>query len=236
MHSVTPAQSLTVRSQDRDTDALEGRRATLDALTNKGLAVHVPGARRTYLTEAGRELRARRDNVPFTPAPPLEESVLDALGFRVYHNAWVQGVPEPVGNRRAEAELAWQAVLGQRRLYGQENIPAPWELDQCVRAVSLALEAHGQQSAARDEYGKTVQEGYRVEDARQPGSARVSYKTPHTWTAVGDPERREGPELARLQADSLSSYMEILTRCGWTCNAFQLGSPQAYLIASPCRA
>ncbi|MGW9067951.1 hypothetical protein ACWGQT_00665 [Streptomyces yangpuensis] len=235
MHSITPPQSVAVRRPERDTDGLEGRRPTLDALVGKGLAVHVPGAKRTCLTEEGRQLHAHLNSTAFTPSPALPTSVLDDLVFRADDGSWQCDTPAPA--RQAEVELAWAAVLGQRRLHTSEQIPAPWELEQPVRAASLALEASGQQSAARDEYGRCVRAGYRVEESGRLGSPRISVKLPDSWTAVGHEDRKESAELTDFYSQNLTLYALALDRSGWTCRVIDRGYMSgSFIIAAPHKA
>jgi hypothetical protein len=211
--------------------------STRAALVRRGLAVQLrtgtPFAAH-YLTEEGRRLQAALLDINFLPARPLTTSVLDSLGFRPNDGCQEVAAFEPPLLRAPEIELAWSAVLGQRRVLHDllDTLPCPWEEERPVDAVSLALEAAGEQPAAKDEYGRWVRAGYCVEESSRDGCARVSYKHRHVWEQVGHPERRESAVLYRSHIQGLESFERALEARGWKPER-QNAYNRPYLIVSP---
>jgi hypothetical protein len=103
--------------------------------------------------------------------------------------------------------LQIRAVL----LDGVTDVPAPWERERCVHAVSLALEAAGCPPARPDS------PGYQVLSATEPGMAEV------TWSAA-EPAAAALAECARL----LSSH-------GWQPTEHRTREGRHFLVVSPRR-
>ncbi|MEW2634200.1 hypothetical protein AB0903_21770 [Streptomyces sp. NPDC048389] len=110
--------------------------------------------------------------------------------------------------RDAEVRTAFEGLLGIRRVTnatGGESVPASWELNRTVRAVSLALEANGfpPSAVAADDDTRRTATGYRV----RPGErARTVYVE---W--LGPP----GGGAAQEEESRLKACAEVLAGLGW---------------------
>ncbi|MEU6362148.1 hypothetical protein [Streptomyces albidoflavus] len=233
---LTPSQVRAVRLADPQTHEI-GRghhQKSVDALVNRGLAVRTDDDR-VFLTDRGRWEWAKLTGQTFRPVEPLTTSVLDDLGFVTDSGMWDLLLGTPDG-RRQEVRLAWEAVLGQRRslLEGRDLVPALWEAQQPVRAVSLAMEAAGEQPAGRGEYGRWTRAGYRVDAGSSEDVARVSYMPRYTWQQVGHPERREPSRLATDYRQMLRQYKSSLLERGWSAEfRHPTLSSRPYLLVRP---
>ncbi|MET7363219.1 hypothetical protein ABZS76_32945 [Streptomyces sp. NPDC005562] len=229
-------QQRAIIGADPDTDRIgHGRANTLAALERRGLIQRHTATGLPYLTSEGRRVHARLLNVNYVPGRVIG-GVLDSLQFQVNDGCQEITRLAPPAQRGPEVSRAWIAVLGQRRdlLLGCDDRPAPWEAQAPVRAVSLALEAAGEQPAATDRYGRWERAGYCVERGDRDDAARVSYKPRHVWEQVGHRERRDSRVLYSCHLQALMSFEASLEVRGWKAerhHASPTGRP--YLIISP---
>jgi len=123
--------------------------------------------------------------------------------------------PPPGGAARRAAEVAsaWEGLLQIRAvlLDGVTDVPAPWERERRVHAVSLALEAAGCPAARPDS------PGYQVVSATEPGMAEVS------WTQ------------AATSAPALSECARLLASRGWQPTEHRTREGRHFLVVSPRR-
>jgi hypothetical protein len=111
--------------------------------------------------------------------------------------------------RRAnEVRVAYEGLLQIRRLTNLRGgdpraVPAPWERNQPVRAVALALEAAGIPPSALDAEGRRGGTGYRVGPGERPGQVRVEW--------LGPP----GGGAAQEEEAALERCARALERLGW---------------------
>ncbi|GGQ19799.1 hypothetical protein [Streptomyces roseolilacinus] len=116
--------------------------------------------------------------------------------------------PAGAGRRAAEVRVAYEGLLQIRRLTNTAGgdpgaVPAPWERNQPVRAVALALEAAGVPPSALDAGGRRVRTGYRVGPGERPGQVRVEW--------LGPP----GGGAAQEEDTALAECARALERLGW---------------------
>ena len=151
--------------------------------------------------------------------------------------------PPPGGAARRAAEVAsaWEGLLQIRAvlLDGVTDVPAPWERERCVHAVSLALEAAGCPPARPDSPEPMGPEpmgdarpaadqpppapasagsaGYRVTPATEPGMARVDWSDPASAAAA------------------LTECARLLGARGWQPTEHRTRDGHPYLVVSPRR-
>ncbi|MDT9684654.1 hypothetical protein RND61_21725 [Streptomyces sp. TRM76323] len=118
--------------------------------------------------------------------------------------------PDPAAaeRRAAEVRTAYEGLLQIRRLTNTGGgdpgaVPAPWERNQPVKAVALALEAAGVPPSALDAEGRRVRTGYRVGPGDGPGQVRVEW--------LGPP----GGGAAQEEDTALAGCARALERLGW---------------------
>lgn len=104
----------------------------------------------------------------------------------------------PGRDRAAEVRTAFEGLLQIRRV--THTAPAPWELNQMVRAVALALEAAGIPPSALDASGARTATGYRVRASDRPGMVCVDWLGPAGSGAAQEEETRL-TECARTLSD-----------------------------------
>lgn len=132
--------------------------------------------------------------------------------------------PEP--GRAAGVRTAFAGILQIRRLVNGpagEEVPAPWELRQPVRAVALALEAAGITPSAADAEGLPVRTGYRVRAGAAAGCAEVSWAGPR------------GSGAAEEEQERLAACASVLEGLGWVCLLYRGPRRRRHLEVEPPR-
>jgi hypothetical protein len=121
--------------------------------------------------------------------------------------------PAAAARRAAEVAAAWEGLLQIRAvlLDGVTDVPAPWERERRVHAVSLALEAAGCPPA------RPGSPGYRVTAAAESGMAEVTWSVPDAAAAA----------LTRCAA--------LLGPRGWQCTEHRTRAGRPFLVVSPRR-
>ncbi|WP_329130013.1 hypothetical protein OG552_05295 [Streptomyces sp. NBC_01476] len=209
------AQRRAVSGSDPATGRLSARPEVCSALTAAGLAVpHGRGGHHAYyLTAEGLRVRAELAGAAVKSAPDRAPEPRPGGGFTA-DDGTGQGPPPGGGARRAaEVAAAWEGLLQIRAvlLDGATDVPAPWERERCVHAVSLALEAAGCPPAG------AATAGYRVTPAAEPGMAEIN------WSAAG-------PAPA-----ALAKCARLLDSCGWQCTEHRTRDGHPFLVTSPHR-
>ncbi|PRH76780.1 hypothetical protein C6N75_23765 [Streptomyces solincola] len=135
---------------------------------------------------------------------------------------------ESAGRRAAEVRAAFDGLLQIRRLTGAGGgdpraSPAPWERNQPVRAVALALEAGGVAPSAVDAEGRRVRAGYLVGAGERPGTVRVTWPGPPGSGAAQEEER------------ALAECAALLDRLGWDALLYRGPRGRRFLEVEPVR-
>ncbi|MFK8911970.1 hypothetical protein [Streptomyces sp. YS-3] len=128
----------------------------------------------------------------------------------------------PPAQREAAVRVAFEGLRQIRRLMNSGHpdplaLPAPWERQQLVRAVSLALEAAGIPPSAVDATGRRTRTGYRLCPADQPGAVRVEW--------LGPP----GSGAAQEEAEALRRCADTLRPLGWEALEYRGARRHRYL-------
>ncbi|MEV7418319.1 hypothetical protein [Streptomyces sp. NPDC089919] len=140
--------------------------------------------------------------------------------------------PAPTGpaadRRAAEVRVAFEGLRQIRRLMNQgpadpAAVPAPWEREQPVRAVALALEAQGIPPSAVAADGRRTATGYVVRTDRESGRVRVGW--------LGPP----GGGAAEEEADRLAGCAAALEPLGWDCPVYRGPRNRRFLEVTPAR-
>ncbi|MFJ2116242.1 hypothetical protein ACIOEX_30885 [Streptomyces sp. NPDC087850] len=132
----------------------------------------------------------------------------------------------PPGERAAEVLVAFEGLLGIRRLThtgpGDPAAgPAPWERHSPVRAVALALEAAGLAASAVDGSGERVATGFRVAPGERPATVRVEWLGPR------------GGGAAQREESALAECAAALTRLGWEALLYRGPRRRRFLEVEP---
>ncbi|MCX4799600.1 hypothetical protein OG497_37735 [Streptomyces sp. NBC_01242] len=226
----TPAQNRAVRLADPKTGIITGRRDTLRALVPQKLATLSKGGE-YVLSPLGWDLH---DQLNGSDPKPVAALIADFNHGRRNISQLVLG-PE----RTCAVQAAWAGVIAQRALImdDPEHRPMPWEFQQPMRAVSLALESAGLQPGAIDHSGRCVRDGYQVRRATRADSARVSFSTHYCRTQIDSPRRQDSRVLDMAHDRALNEYRIALDQRGWACTRRQSAQgTHPFLIATPCRA
>lgn len=206
-----------ILASDPVTGEVHGPGVVREALVAKKLA-QVYGRRgATYLTEAGRQVRARLQRHVGESHGPPESS--EPGGFAAATGDETAG--EGSEDRAEQVARAWAGVVEIRRLSGAGGVPAAWERSRMVWAVALALEAAGVPASAVDRRGRRVRSGYRVVAGAEPGSVRVEWRGPAASGAHREAEDRLGCAAARL------------AERGWAATAYLGSGGRRYLVVVP---
>ncbi|MFC4493477.1 hypothetical protein ACFPA8_04930 [Streptomyces ovatisporus] len=163
----------------------------------------------THLTLAGWDVRAelsgtpRTDTTAFTPATGHE-----ALDDGQVH--------------ARTAERAWASLLEIRRVTAEDmGLPAEWERQRPLHAVSLALQASGLPPAAIGSARRCLRSGYQVSRGpAAPRSVRVDWRQ---RPGSDDPSPREG----------LATCQDVLAARGWSSDQYLDARHRPYLVAGP---
>lgn len=137
--------------------------------------------------------------------------------------------------RDAEVRTAFEGLLRIRRVTnatGGEHVPAPWELNRTVRAVSLALEASGfppsavAAGGAGDVNGvgdaaRRTATGYRVRPGERPRTVYVEWLGPPGGGAAQEEESR------------LKECAEVLAGLGWEALLYRGPRKRRFLEVEP---
>lgn len=126
----------------------------------------------------------------------------------VFEPADGDGAPMSGAGRAAEVRTAFEGLLQIRRVTNATAadpaaVPAPWELNRMVRAVSLALEAAGFPPSAVGADGTRTATGYRVRPGERPATVYVEW--------LGPP----GGGAAQAEEAELTACAAALGRLGW---------------------
>jgi len=228
---LTTAQRKAVADSDTATGRLSARPEVCLRLVAAGLAApHGRGGHHAYyLTPQGLRLRAelaaRRRSEPTTPSPRAP----GRGGFTADDGT---GTLTPSPGRAAEVAGAWEGLLQIRSVLmdGARDVPAPWERERLVHAVSLALEATGcppARPAGADPAEDPGSAGYRVTAAPHPGTVRVD------WPGPADPDSpTSGP--GRYEAP-LTRVADLLVPRGWQPTQHRERDGTPYLLVTPRR-
>ena len=197
---LTAPQRAAVLGADPVTGEVEALPAVVASLVERGVARRYGATGRHYLTEAGRALRASREQAEH----PSRSSEQGGAVFTARLGDEVTGADSAFApeSRRAEVAAAWAGVLEMRRLEDTSGRPCFWERAQPVRAVALALEAADVTPTARDAAGHWTQVGYRALPG-ESAAVRVEWRGPASSKARLEAER----ELGRCAA--------VLAAAGW---------------------
>jgi hypothetical protein len=215
--ALSAAQRRAVAGSEPATGRLSARPAVCTALVAAGLAApHGRGGHHTYyLTTEGLRLRAElagaEEESAAGPAP--KPAPLPGAGFTADDGTGEAPLSGGGARRAAEVAAAWAGLLQIRAvlLDGVTDVPAPWERERCVHAVSLALEA------ANCPPARPGSPGYRVTAAVEPGMAEVDWSVP-------------GPASA-----ALAKCADLLGSWGWQCTRHRTREGRHFLVASPRR-
>ncbi|MBT2368056.1 hypothetical protein J7E88_22750 [Streptomyces sp. ISL-10] len=126
----------------------------------------------------------------------------------VFEPADGDGSPVAAAGRAAEVRTAFEGLLQIRRVTNTAApdpaaVPAPWELNRMVRAVSLTLEAAGFAPSAVDAEGARTATGYRVRPGERPATVYVEW--------LGPP----GSGAQQAEEAELTACAAALRRLGW---------------------
>lgn len=129
---------------------------------------------------------------------------------------------DPPARREAAVRVAFEGLRQIRRLMNTGHpdplsVPAAWERNQMVRAISLSLEAAGVPPSAVDETGRRTATGYRVCPADQPGAVRVEWLGP------------AGSGAAQQEAEALRRCADALRPLGWEALEYRGARRHRYL-------
>jgi hypothetical protein len=210
---LSAAQRRAVTGSDPATGRLSARPQVCTALVAAGLAVPHGRSGHHYLTPEGLRVRAALAEAERAGPPPgVQVPGVQAPGGGFVADDGAGAVmPGGGAGRAAEVAAAWEGLLQIRAvlLDGVRDVPAPWERERCVHAVSLALEALGCPPAHPD--------GYVVTPSSHPTTAHVTWTpTPAAPTAL--------PRIARL-----------LTPYGWQSTHHRTRDAHPYLLVTPHR-
>lgn len=208
-----------ILASDPVTGEVHGPGVVREALVAKKLA-QVYGRRgATYLTEAGRQVRAQLQGQVSQRQEPPDFS--EPGGFVAATGDETAG--EESEGRTDQVTQAWAGVMEIRRLSDTGGVPAAWERGRMVWAVALALEAAGVPASAVDRRGRRVRTGYHVVAGTEPGSVRVEWRGPAT-------------SGAHLEAqDRLEHAATQLAERGWAATAYLGTGGRRYLVVVPHR-
>ncbi|WP_377267169.1 hypothetical protein [Peterkaempfera sp. SMS 1(5)a] len=218
--SLSAAQQRAVLDADPVTGEVTGSQSVLRALVAKRLAETYGRRGARYLTDFGRQVRARLEAAHrAAPEPGPESGFTTATGEEI-------GAPEPAPGRAAAAAAAWESLLEIRRMTGggtrPEQTPAAWERTRTVAAVALTLEAAGVPAALAAPSGRRLRAGYLVTEGAGPGRVRVEWRALPGTPAAAEAERR------------LESCAALLTRWGWEALLYQASGGVRFLtVAAP---
>ncbi|MFJ1585174.1 hypothetical protein ACIOC1_17885 [Streptomyces sp. NPDC088197] len=218
--ALTPAQRKAVAGSDPSTGRLSARADVCAALVAAGLAVpHGRSGHPAYYlsqeglrqraalaaAEAARQAAREAEAAAEPPAVPVGTFTADDGTGTV--------TPGRGPARAAEVAAAWEGLLGIRAvlLDGVTDVPAPWERERLVHAVSLALEAAGCPPAP---------DGYTVTPSAQDGAVEVS------WRGAAAPDEAAG-HLGRCAA--------LLDARGWQSTRHRDRAARPFLLTSPRR-
>lgn len=208
-----------ILASDPATGEVHGPRVVREALVARKLA-QVYGRRgATYLTAAGRQVRAELQRQASESQGPPEAS--EPGGFAAATGDETAG--EESAGRAEQVAQAWAGVMEIRRLSDAAGVPAAWERGRMVWAVALALEAAGVPASAVDRQGRRVRTGYRVVAGAEPGSVRVEWRGPAASGAHLEAENRLGDAATRL------------AERGWEATAYLGAGGRRYLVVVPHR-
>jgi hypothetical protein len=235
--ALTAAQRKAVVGSDPATGRLSARADVCAALAAAGLAVPHgrSGHHSYYLSEEGLRQRAalaaaeaarEREREAGGSAPPPA-----APGGTFMADDGTGAVAFDRGPARAaEVAAAWEGLLGIRAvlLDGVTDVPAPWERERLVHAVSLALEAAGCPPGGHADPGARTEVtahpagagGYTVTASAQDGAAEVS------WRGADSPD-----DAAR----QLARCATLLEDRGWQCTRHRDRAARPFLLVSPRR-
>jgi hypothetical protein len=209
------AQRRAVAGSDAATGRLSARPDVCTALVAAGLAVpHGRGGHHSYyLTTDGLRLRAELAGAASGEPAEADPVPQPAAAFTADDGT---GEEEPAGGaarRAAQVATAWEGLLQIRAvlLDGVTDVPAPWERERCVHAVSLALEATGCPPA------RPGSPGYRVTPATEPGMAHVAWSDPAS------------------AAPAVAECAHLLAERGWQPTEHRTRDGNPYLVVSPRR-
>jgi hypothetical protein len=259
--ALTAAQRKAVAGSDPATGRLSARADVCAALAAAGLAVPHgrSGHHSYYLSEEGLRQRAAlaaaeaararereaADSAPPPAAPGGTFMADDGTGAVAFDRG-------PA--RAAEVAAAWEGLLGIRAvlLDGVTNVPAPWERERLVHAVSLALEAAGcPPGGPADTGARTDTEAGTASEARTNPEAGTDTgaRTDVTARPVGaggytvTASVQDGAaEVSWRGADSPDDAARQLARCatllesrGWQCTRHRDRAARPFLLVSPRR-
>ncbi len=210
-----------ILASDPVTGEVHGPGVVREALVAKKLT-QVYGRRgATYLTEAGRQVRARLQQHVSERQEPQPPDFSEPGGFVAATGDETAG--EESEGRAEQVARAWAGVMEIRQLSDTGDGPAAWERTRTVWAVALGLEAAGVPASAVDRRGRRVRTGYRVEAGAEPGSVRVEWRGPADSGAHLEAQDRLGHAATRL------------AERGWAATAYLGTGGRRYLVVVPHR-
>lgn len=214
--ALTAAQRRAVVGSEPATGRLSARADVCAALATAGLAVPHgrSGHHSYYLSAEGLRQRAALAAAEAAREPDAADDP-PAVPDGTFTADDGTGTVAPGGGagRAAEVAAAWEGLLRIRAvlLDGVTDVPAPWERERLVHAVSLALEAAGCPPAP---------DGYTVTTSAQDGAAEVSWR----GAASTDEAARHLTECAAL-----------LDARGWQSTRHRDRATHPFLLTSPRR-
>ncbi|SCK14005.1 hypothetical protein H181DRAFT_00891 [Streptomyces sp. WMMB 714] len=163
----------------------------------------------THLTLAGWDARAELLGTPRT----------DSSAFSP---ATGHGAPDDEDAHAPTAAVrAWASLLEIRRVTAEDMaLPAAWERQRPLHAVSLALQASGCPPAAIGGARRCLRSGYQVSEGPAPRSVRVDWRQ-----RPGD----DGPS----PGEGLATCQDVLAARGWASDRYLGARHRPYLVSRP---